>query len=97
MEKISRTNRGYSQDFLCKRLQEIFMDDSGISQRVLPGQSEGVLYADSKEYNEAGHTTESGDVRKQMMKKRKRNLDGVRREMGQPEIYPWETSGNPDV
>jgi hypothetical protein len=45
------------------------MDDSGISQSVLPGQSEGVLYADSKEYNEAGHTTESGDVRKQMMKK----------------------------
>jgi pyruvate/2-oxoacid:ferredoxin oxidoreductase alpha subunit len=97
MEKISRTNRGYSQDFLCKRLQKIFMDDSGISPRVLPGQSEGVLYADSDEYNEAGHTTESGDVRKQMMQKRMRKLDGVRREMGQPEIYLWETSGNPDV
>jgi hypothetical protein len=32
-----------------------------------------------------------------MMQKRMRKLDGVRREMGQPEIYPRETFGNPDV
>ena len=58
------------------------MDDSGISPRVLLGQSDGVLYADSNEYNEAGHTTESGDVRKQMMQKRDEKVGWSQTENG---------------
>ncbi len=67
-------------------------DDSGISPRILPGQSHAVLYADSDEHTEAGHITESAEVRKQMMRKRMRKLVGMRKEMGSPTIYPNEGS-----
>lgn len=67
-------------------------DDSGISPRILPGQSEAVLYADSDEHTDAGHITESAEVRKQMMEKRMRKLEGMRQEMEMPLIYPSENS-----
>ncbi len=62
--------------------------ESGISPRVLPGQSQAVLYADSDEHTEEGHITESSDVRNRMVRKRMRKLDGLRNEMGAPLIYP---------
>lgn len=61
---------------------------SGISPRILPGQTKAVLYADSDEHTEEGHITESGAVRNQMMHKRMQKLEGLRREIGPPEIYP---------
>jgi 2-oxoglutarate ferredoxin oxidoreductase subunit alpha len=67
-------------------------NQSGISPRILPGQSEAVLYADSDEHTEAGHITERADVRKQMMEKRMRKLEGMRGEMEMPVIYPSENS-----
>ena len=67
-------------------------DDSGISPRILPGQSDAVLYADSDEHTEAGHITEAADVRKRMMEKRMRKLEGMRDEMGMPVIYPSENA-----
>jgi 2-oxoglutarate ferredoxin oxidoreductase subunit alpha len=62
--------------------------DSGISPRILPGQSRAVLYADSDEHTEAGHITESAGMRKQMVRKRMMKLEGMRGEIGTPEIYP---------
>jgi 2-oxoglutarate ferredoxin oxidoreductase subunit alpha len=67
-------------------------DESGISPRILPGQSGAVLYADSDEHTEAGHITESAAMRIRMMTKRMRKLDGIRSEMGGPEVYPPEPS-----
>jgi len=67
-------------------------DDSGISPRILPGQSEAVLYADSDEHTEVGHITESAHVRKQMRQKRMRKLEGMRQETEMPVIYPSENS-----
>ena len=61
---------------------------SGVSPRILPGQTGAVLYADSDEHTEEGHITESGAVRNQMMHKRMQKLEGLRREIGPPEIYP---------
>ena len=61
---------------------------SGISPRILPGQTKAVLYADSDEHTEDGHITESDAVRNQMMHKRMQKLEGLRREIGPPEIYP---------
>jgi len=68
--------------------------ESGISPRILPGQSEAVLYADSDEHTEAGHITESAEVRKRMVLKRMRKLQGMSREMGPPEMSP---SNNGDI
>jgi 2-oxoglutarate ferredoxin oxidoreductase subunit alpha len=66
--------------------------DSGISPRILPGQSRAVLYADSDEHTEAGHITEDAEVRKRMVLKRMRKLEGMRHEMKQPEAYPSSNS-----
>jgi len=62
--------------------------ESGISPRILPGKTQAVLYADSDEHTEAGHITESAKVRNQMVRKRMQKLEGLRGEIGPPEIYP---------
>jgi 2-oxoglutarate ferredoxin oxidoreductase subunit alpha len=61
---------------------------SGISPRIIPGQTEAVIYADSDEHTEAGHISESAAVRNRMHKKRMAKLKGLRKEMNAPEIYP---------
>ncbi|MFC1863145.1 2-oxoacid:acceptor oxidoreductase subunit alpha [Thermodesulfobacteriota bacterium] len=70
------------------------LNGSGISPRILPGLTRAVVYADSDEHTERGHITESALIRKQMMEKRMIKIDGIRQEMGLPEIYP---NGKPDV
>ena len=62
--------------------------ESGISPRILPGNTQAVLYADSDEHTEEGHITESAKVRNQMVRKRMQKLEGLRGEIGPPEIYP---------
>jgi 2-oxoglutarate ferredoxin oxidoreductase subunit alpha len=61
---------------------------SGVSPRILPGLSKGVLYADSDEHTEAGHITESAEVRNRMMRKRMQKLEGMKKEMASPHIHP---------
>jgi 2-oxoglutarate ferredoxin oxidoreductase subunit alpha len=63
-------------------------DPSGVSPRILPGQSEAVLYACSDEHTEEGHITESAEVRRAMMQKRMEKLEGMRRESTPPEVAP---------
>jgi 2-oxoglutarate ferredoxin oxidoreductase subunit alpha len=72
--------------------QRYAWNESGISPRILPGQSKAVLYADSDEHTEKGHITESAAVRTRMMTKRMRKLEGMRLEMGGPEINPPKPS-----
>jgi 2-oxoglutarate ferredoxin oxidoreductase subunit alpha len=62
--------------------------ESGISPRILPGNTKAVLYADSDEHSPEGHITESAAVRNQMVRKRMQKFEGLRREIGPPEIYP---------
>ncbi len=66
--------------------------ETGISPRILPGLSEAVLYADSDEHTEAGHITESADIRIRMVNKRMRKLEGIRRQMASPKISPSKKS-----
>ncbi|MGD2124647.1 MAG: 2-oxoacid:acceptor oxidoreductase subunit alpha [Desulfobacteraceae bacterium] len=79
---------------LIKDYKRYAWEDSGISPRILPGQSEAVVYADSDEHTEEGHITESAEVRKQQMRKRMRKMEGIGQEMVGPEIYP---SGKSDI
>lgn len=64
------------------------LDESGISPRILPGQTDAVLYADSDEHTETGHITERDDVRKQQMDKRMQKFKGMAKEIEPPEVYP---------
>jgi 2-oxoglutarate ferredoxin oxidoreductase subunit alpha len=68
--------------------------ESGVSPRILPGHPGAVLYADSDEHTEAGHITESADVRKKMVLKRMKKLEGMRKEMNPPDLHPVE---KPDI
>lgn len=61
---------------------------SGISPRILPGHTKAVVYADSDEHTEEGHITESATIRNQMVRKRMKKLEGMRREIAPPEVCP---------
>jgi len=76
------------RNFSAKDYKRYAWHESGISPRILPGQSEAVLYADSDEHTEEGHITESSAVRNRMVEKRMRKLNGIRNEMSPPLIYP---------
>jgi 2-oxoglutarate ferredoxin oxidoreductase subunit alpha len=80
------------QLFSVKDYKRYALQESGISPRILPGQSQAVLYADSDEHTEEGHITESSDVRNRMVRKRMRKLEGLRNEMSAPLIYPSKKS-----
>jgi 2-oxoglutarate ferredoxin oxidoreductase subunit alpha len=65
-------------------------DPSGVSPRILPGQSEAVVYACSDEHTEEGHITESAEIRNKMMRKRMAKLESMRKESTPPETYPTD-------
>lgn len=63
------------------------LTDSGISPRVFPGQSGVLVVTDSDEHTEAGHITESADIRNLMVEKRLKKFNGIRQEIGAPTTY----------
>lgn len=54
--------------------------DGGVSPRGIPGYGKGMVSVDSDEHDEAGHITESFILRKQMMDKRLKKLEGLTEE-----------------
>jgi 2-oxoglutarate ferredoxin oxidoreductase subunit alpha len=88
-EIVAEGDRAPGRDYKRYAWQE-----SGISPRILPGHPGAVLYADSDEHTEAGHITETADVRKKMVLKRMRKLEGMKKEMLPPERHP---EGKSDV
>lgn len=60
--------------------------DNGISPRRIPGKGNYFVTADSDEHDEAGFITEAADVRVNMADKRMRKLDGLIRELEEPEF-----------
>jgi len=76
------------EDSSDKEYKRYALHASGVSPRILPGQSEAVLYADSDEHTEEGHITESAQVRQQMVLKRMKKFETIKNEMGSPEISP---------
>jgi 2-oxoglutarate/2-oxoacid ferredoxin oxidoreductase subunit alpha len=64
------------------------LTDSGISPRVLPMQSRSaIVVTDSDEHDEAGHLTESAEIRTQQVAKRLRKLAGLKSEIGKPRFH----------
>lgn len=61
---------------------------SGISPRILPGSPNQVIYADSDEHTEEGHITESAEVRRNMVTKRLKKLNNLKKEMSLPKVFP---------
>jgi 2-oxoglutarate ferredoxin oxidoreductase subunit alpha len=68
--------------------------ETGISPRRLPGMSEHLVVAGSDEHTEDGHLTEDLSVRKLMVEKRLKKMEGIRREVIPPERWG---DRNPDL
>ena len=62
----------------------------GISPRLLPGLTEHLVVADSDEHTEDGHITEDLGVRQEMVQKRLKKGEGIRREVIPPELQGAE-------
>jgi 2-oxoglutarate ferredoxin oxidoreductase subunit alpha len=60
--------------------------ENGVSPRRIPGKGNYFVTADSDEHDEAGFITESAKVRVNMADKRMRKLDGILRELEEPEF-----------
>jgi 2-oxoglutarate ferredoxin oxidoreductase subunit alpha len=58
--------------------------ETGLSPRLLPGRTEHLVVADSDEHTEDGHLTEDLSVRKKMVEKRLKKLDGLVRQVVPP-------------
>lgn len=62
------------------------LTQNGISPRLIPGESEHLVRADSDEHDEYGVITESAEVRKQMMDKRMGKLKLLEGDLLEPEF-----------
>jgi 2-oxoglutarate ferredoxin oxidoreductase subunit alpha len=69
-----------------KDYQRHLFTSSGISPRALPGQGKALVVTDSDEHDEAGHMIEDAATRKMQVQKRLRKLNGLRREIAEPEL-----------
>ncbi|MFW6150214.1 MAG: 2-oxoacid:acceptor oxidoreductase subunit alpha [Chloroflexota bacterium] len=61
--------------------------ESGVSPRALPGMGRGLVMTDSDEHDEAGHMTESAQVRTDQADKRLQKLEGLRKQIGSPRRF----------
>lgn len=68
------------------------LTETGISPRLRPGTGGELIYADSDEHTEAGHITESAEVRVAMVDKRARKGRLLAREIAPPERRPDESA-----
>ena len=66
------------------------LTETGVSPRLLPGMSEHLVVTDSDEHTEDGHITEDLAVRKRMVEKRLKKLDGMKAEVVPPEYEGGE-------
>lgn len=60
--------------------------ESGISPRLIPGKTEHLVAIDSDEHDEQGRITESAEVRIRMMDKRMKKIEGLKKELQEPEF-----------
>ncbi|MEW9094878.1 MAG: 2-oxoacid:acceptor oxidoreductase subunit alpha [Clostridiaceae bacterium] len=69
--------------------------ESGISPRLIPGQIKGqVVLVDSDEHDEYGNITEDAEVRKNMVDKRMKKIEGLKNELLEPWVLGQERAEN---
>jgi 2-oxoglutarate ferredoxin oxidoreductase subunit alpha len=74
---IVKTDKNYKRYKLTK---------NGISPRGIPGYGEGLAVVDSDEHDEEGHITEDLDFRTDIVNKRLRKMDLIKKEIEPPEL-----------
>ena len=69
-----------------KNYKRYQITDNGISPRGIPGFGDGLIAVDSDEHDEEGHITEDLDLRIQMVDKRLKKLELIKKEIVSPEL-----------
>lgn len=64
--------------------------EDGISPRGIPGFGEGLVVVDSDEHDEGGHLTENLHIRDEMVEKRLKKLEGIKKDVFPPELIGSE-------
>jgi 2-oxoglutarate ferredoxin oxidoreductase subunit alpha len=59
----------------------------GISPRLVPGQTQSVVAADSDEHSESGHLTESAQIRIEQTSKRQRKYESIKKDLALPRFH----------
>lgn len=85
---------GMEAEPLCLPYRRFALTESGVSPRLLPGQSAHLVVAGSDEHTEDGHLTEDLSIRKQMVEKRFRKAKGIWAEVLPPK---FQGDPNPDL
>jgi 2-oxoglutarate ferredoxin oxidoreductase subunit alpha len=70
--------------------QRYAFTEEGLSPRSVPGYGEGVVKVDSDEHDEAGHITESMEMRRRQVEKRRRKEMFLRRDSLPPRVNGGE-------
>jgi 2-oxoglutarate ferredoxin oxidoreductase subunit alpha len=84
--KIERYLVGEKEGRALKDYKRYKITKSGVSPRSIPGAFGFEVVADSHEHDENGHITEAIELRKSMVEKRFRKLDGIAAEISPPTI-----------
>lgn len=67
--------------------QRYALTENGISPLAFPGKPEALVRVDSDEHDEWGQITESASIRNQMVEKRMNKLEGLKKELIEPEFW----------
>ena len=94
VEKLSVVRPGADSHSIETPYLRYRITESGVSPRLLPGQSRYLVVADSHEHTENGHMTENLSIRPKMVDKRLRKGKGIRSDVIPPE---YQGSEKPDL
>ncbi|MBN1368138.1 MAG: hypothetical protein JW967_09470, partial [Dehalococcoidales bacterium] len=75
-------HKGNTEEYLRHKVT-----DSGVSPRAFPGLSNALVVTDADEHDEAGHLTESAEIRQAQMDKRLLKMAGLAIEISPPRQY----------
>jgi len=83
--RINRHLLGEKEAGALKEYKRYQVTDSGVSPRSIPSAFGLEVVADGHEHDEYGHITEDPEIRKEMVDKRSRKMEGLAREVGPPQ------------
>ncbi|PIR17337.1 MAG: pyruvate ferredoxin oxidoreductase [Deltaproteobacteria bacterium CG11_big_fil_rev_8_21_14_0_20_49_13] len=84
---LSRVKAGVAASEVKAPYMRYALTDNGISPRLIPGSSKHLVVAGSDEHTEGGHLTEDLDARVKMVDKRLKKMEGLSKEVSQPEYF----------
>ncbi len=94
LKDLSPVRPGVGEDAISRPYRRHAFTESGVSPRLLPGLTAHLVVTDSDEHTEDGHITEDLSVRRRMVQKRLRKLEGIRQDVTPPEFRGDE---NPEL